>query len=301
MLIFNNIINKEQEGQMNNKSENTQKEINEAITEETDNTAEKSENSEKRTSYIDAEDNLELRKMKFTERLRAKRERFKQYTADMTGKQKLGYFVYYYKWTVLLTVIAVFLAIAIPVTIYKNSRPVAISYAVINRNSDLELDKTWVEDYISYYGFDGSFQVVDNTSVYLDPAEYDENTVHNNSMTDYSQFPIMCHNDYFDVIITDMTGLKFCSEQAVIQPLSYGMYPDLYKLITDKYSDDIVVLDNYLGEKAEFAIDITDTEFAKKLNSGYDRTYVCFSGGSEQNFSNNRKFLNFILDLGLEL
>ena len=46
------------------------------------------------------EDNLELRRMKFKDRIKAKQERLKANTEGMTNWEKFKYYVYYYKWHV---------------------------------------------------------------------------------------------------------------------------------------------------------------------------------------------------------
>lgn len=249
---------------------------------------------------VHTEDSLEIRKMKFFDRIKAKRQKLKDNMADMSAKQKVGYILYYYKWTILLSIIVLVSAIAIPITIYKKTRPVAISYAIINCMADENVNTGLFEDYKEYYGFADSDQIQFNKSIMLDPEEYNVSIVHNSTKSDYTQFPMLCRNNYFDIVITDEKGLLFCSTQSCVQPLDTRLSPDLYNIIKENYSHLIVEMPNYNGDADEFALDISETEFAEKLGLDYDKIYICFPGTSERNIINTKKILDYIFNLGLE-
>lgn len=249
---------------------------------------------------IHTEDNLEIKKMKFSDRIKAKQAKLKENMEGMTTSQKVGYILYYYKGTIIWTILILFAAIAIPITIYNKTRPVAISYAVINCQQDENINTQLFEDYKEYYGFAKSDQIQVSKSIFLNSEDYNTNTIHNYSQSDYSQFPMLCHNDYFDVVFTDEVGLEFCTTQSIIQPLESRLSPDIYNIIKEEYGDLIVESPNYNGDMVEYAIDISDTEFGQSLGTSYDTIYICFPGTSERNFTNSKKMLDFIFDLGLE-
>ena len=238
--------------------------------------------------------------MKFFDRIKAKRQKLKDNMAGMSPKQKAGYILYYYKWTILLSIIILVSAIAIPITIYKKTRPVAISYAIVNCVADENINTRLFEEYKNYYDFAESDQIQFNKSIILDPEEYDVSIVHNSTKSDYTQFPMLCRNNYFDIVITDEKGLLFCSTQSCAQPLDTRLSPDLYNIIKENYSHLIVEMPNYNGDADEFALDISETEFAEKLGLDYDKIYICFPGTSERNIINTKKILNYIFNLGLE-
>lgn len=251
--------------------------------------------------YKNAEDNLELRKMKIGARIKAKRERLKANTEGMTNWEKFKYYVYYYKWHVILGAIAIFCIIAIPMAIYKNSRPVSISYAVVNSPAPENINEKLFNEYAAYYNMTDGYQIRNSIYVTLSQADYENEFGKEEGDSSYTQFPTLCWNNYFDIIITNETGLNYCSINGLIQPIEDRLYDDIYTAIKEKYPRAMVTSLNYDNDPVEYAIDISDTQFAKDLNVGYDKIYVCFPGGSEQNITNVRRFLNYVLELDIEI
>ncbi|MBQ8413226.1 MAG: hypothetical protein IJX12_06440 [Lachnospiraceae bacterium] len=284
-------------------SENTTETVDDiGDTDSTDNNnIDDTDSTKKDNKELHTEDNLEIAQLGFFGRIKAKHQRFLDNAQGMTKAEKLKYFLYYYKERILISMVVIFLAIAIPVTIYNKSRPVAIAYAVVNCDSPKFIKTELFEDYKDFYNFADSTQILDDKDVHLDAAEYNENTVHSTAATDYSQFPILCHNNYYDIIFTDLTGMEFLAHESVVLTLQKGLSTDMYNLINEEYSHLILEVPNYNGDLTPYAIDITDTEFAKELNLGYSPVYVCFPGNSERNIINSKKMLNYILDLGLDL
>lgn len=247
------------------------------------------------------EDNLELRRMKFKDRIKAKQERLKANTEGMTNWEKFKYYVYYYKWHVVFGALAIFCLIAIPTAIYKNSRPVSISYAVVNSTNPYEINEDALLDYARYYNIVDGYQIRNNLSVTLNQTDYESELVKEEGNSSYTQFPTLCYNNYFDIIITDEVGLHYCTTASLVQPLEDRLFDDIYMAIEEKHPGIIVQSLNYDNKPVEFAIDISNTEFIKSLNVGYDKVYVCFPGGSEENLLNIRRFLNYVLELDIEI
>ena len=251
--------------------------------------------------YKNTEDNLELRKMKIGARIKAKRERLKANTEGMTNWEKFKYYVYYYKWHVILGAIAIFCIIAIPMAIYKNSRPVSISYAVVNSPAPENINEKLFNEYAAYYNMTDGYQIRNSIYVTLSQEDYENEFGKEEGDSSYTQFPTLCWNNYFDIIITNETGLNYCSINGLIQPIEDRLYDDIYTAIKEKHPRAMVTSLNYDDDPVEYAIDISDTQFAKDLNVGYDKIYVCFPGGSEQNITNVRRFLNYVLELDIEI
>ncbi len=247
------------------------------------------------------EDNLELRRLKFKDRIKAKQERLKANTEGMTNWEKFKYYVYYYKWHVVFGALAIFCLIAIPTAIYKNSRPVSISYAVVNSTNPYEINEDALLDYARYYNIVDGYQIRNNLSVTLNQTDYESELVKEEGNSSYTQFPTLCYNNYFDIIITDEVGLHYCTTASLVQPLEDRLFDDIYMAIKEKHPGIIVQSPNYDNKPVEFAIDISNTEFIKNLNVGYDKVYVCFPGGSEENLLNIRRFLNYVLELDIEI
>ena len=264
-------------------------------------TAEGSDNDNSLDSKKFTEDNLELRRMRFKDRLRAKSERFKENTEDMSTWGKFKYFVYYYKWHVILTGLAIFLAISIPTSIIKNNRPVSISYAVVNSPAPEQIKEKLFNDYAKHYNIADGYQIRNNLYVTLSQKGYEENMGQQEGNSSYTQFPTLCYNDYYDIILTDKSGLEYCTSTSLVQPLEYRLYDDIYTELKEKYPNIMITSPDYEGKQVEFALDVSDTQFIKDLNVGYEQVYICFPGDSEQNIINIRRFLKYIFDLDIEI
>ena len=247
------------------------------------------------------EDNLELKRMSFRDRTRAKREKFKKNMEGMTKKEKIGYFLYYYKWKIVFGLLIIALAITIPVTIYRNNRPVAISYAIINSHYPENINDNAFDDYMNFYGYTSKQQIITSNYSYLDLETYEEDYAANSNSANFTSLPMLCYNGYFDIIITDKTGLRYCAAQSLIQPLDSALYPDVYKAISIDYADTIVSTENTNGTKKEYGIDISDTAFAKSLNLDYSDVYIGFIGITDRNLANSRKIMNYIFKLNLDI
>ncbi len=255
------------------------------------------------------EDNLELFGMSSSDRRKAKRERLRKNMEGMSKKEKISYLVYYYKWPVILSVLAVIVIGYIGVSVYKNSRPVALGYAVINCASPKLINQDVIDDYMDFYDFDNGYQIVDAQGVRMSVSEYEElsasGTLDNN--TDYSQFPLLCWNGYYDIIFTDADGLEYCSKESVIEPLDTAFTNDLNEIIYSEYADIMVESPNYDDQPELYALDVTDNEIIKELNLNLDEVYICFPATSPQNkdrdrnMTNRKRILNFIFELDLEI
>lgn len=260
-----------------------------------------SDNSSNKKVKNNSEDNLELRRMSLKARLHAKAERFRENTADMSTWDKIKYFVYYYKWHVILTALAIFLLIAIPTSIIKNNRPVSISYAVVNSPAPEQIKEKLFNEYAEHYNIVKGYQIRNNLYVTLSQKGYEENIVQQEGNSSYTQFPTLCYNDYYDIILTDKAGLEYCTSTSLVQPLEDRLYDDILTELKEKYPDIIVTSPDYDGKRVEFALDVSNAEFIKELNVGYDKVYVCFPGDSEQNTINIRRFLKYIFSLDIEI
>lgn len=252
---------------------------------------------------LKTDDRLELSSLTKHERRKILRQRFKDDMAEMDTRGKIRHFFSYNIWKIIATVAVIVITLIIAGSIYKNKRPVVLSYAILNSPNVYTLNTDIMESsYMDYYGFTDKQQIVSLTSVSMDLETFDENYNKNPNTAAYTSFPINCMNNYYDIIISDKKGVECCANKSRIYPLNQSLDTDLYDIMaSDQYKVRILsVADNY-GDIQEFAIDISDTNFAKTLNLGYDDVYICFPGLSEENFLNVRRVLNFIFDLEIEL
>ena len=239
------------------------------------------------------ENKLELAVMSKKERRAAKKAAFREYTSAMSGKEKISYFFYCYKWHIIIPICCVLLILCYGMAFYKNSRPKALSYAVLNA---YEFDKSFHEDYLSYFNMPEN-RVVQATAGYIVNYDYYKTNMVSASKdgTDYSTFSLTCETGTFDVIIGDEAGIKYCTFVEIVQPLDLYFTEEQYTALEDyivKFQDSSYTFYPY-------AIDISDTEFAKGLNLEYSKVYMAFPGVTEENMTNSLRLLEYVL--GIEL
>lgn len=248
------------------------------------------------------EDKLEFATMSRKERRAAKRKRLKETTEGMTFVQKLQYFLYAYKMEILLPLIVIIAVSLIVVAFFRGNKPIALSYAVVNCEDLEALDSSVIEtDYWNYYGFDDNYQFQKVLDLKYDPSTSTNEASKDAESGNYIAFPTLCDENYYDIIITNKRGLEYLSESSIIHTLGEALPSDLYDIFTADYNDQITTSPAYTGKSAPYAINISDTDFAKKLNPGYDDVYICFPGVSEDNQKRVKQICNFIFGLGLDL
>lgn len=236
------------------------------------------------------------------ERRAAKRKRLKETTEGMTFVQKLQYFLYAYKMEILLPLIVIIAISLIVVAFFRGNKPIALSYAVVNCEDLEALDSSVIEtDYWNYYGFDDNYQFQKVLDLKYDPSTSTNEVSKDAESGNYIAFPTLCDENYYDIIITNKRGLEYLSESSIIHTLGEALPSDLYDIFTADYNAQITTSPAYTGKSAPYAINISDTDFAKKLNPGYDDVYICFPGVSEDNQKRVKQICNFIFGLGLDL
>lgn len=230
------------------------------------------------------EDSLEIAMLSRKERRKYRKKKLRETLSLMTPGEKFKYLVYYYKWPVIITLAVLLIAALAGRTLYMNSRPVALSYAIVNADSEtLQVD--FVEDYLQSFHLEKGYQVHANTGFRTateTDAGYDDD--------DYVQFSLLCRDQYYDVILTDKAGMEFLSGGGLLvepgQVLSSSQLSPLTdRLVKSAGSDNVR---RYAG------IDISDTALARLLHTGYSQVYLCFPGTSDQNKENAARFTQWI-------
>lgn len=247
-----------------------------------------------------SEDNLEISKLKFKDKIRAKIERFKNNTADMSRKEKIKYFIYYYKWKLLLLVLLLFCTVSIPMAIYKHSRPVALSYVIINNADTNKVNTEPIDDYLEFYDIKKNHQVLSNSS-HVNLDDYKAALQNSSTSADYEQFPTLCINGYYDVIITDIKGIEFCKSADLIQPLNNVLSADMQYELEEKYKEKICGQSSEHPDILGYYLDISDTEFAKGLGLSYDKIYLCFPGSTDDRQTNAKRVIKFAFMLDCDI
>lgn len=245
------------------------------------------------------ESHLELSELNLKDRIKADIARQMAYMADMSIKEKISYFLYYYKWKILLGLVLIVCLISIPVAIYRNSRPIALSYAVINNNSSESSDNAIINEYLEYYNLNDGYQVHSDNYFYLNLNKYESGTEIDN--TNYEQFLTLCSNDYFDILISDRQGIVFLLDLNMIQPIDDIMNEPMLAEFKQKYPDRLIQTTYDSDNQSVFYIDISKTDFAESLNLSYNKVYLCFPSGNDKNIINARRIIKFIFNLNSEI
>lgn len=287
--------NNEQKASTDTIKEIKKSQSNESVPEDTKET-ESEKDSKDAKPTVNTEDNLELHSLSFRDRQRAKRARLKEHMDGMSKGQKFGYVLSYYKGKIILGLILLAICIAIPVTIYKKSRPVALSYCIVNAPEPSAVDTSFVDEYLDFYNLNGAYQLESDVTVHLDKDSYLEEYSQNSSASIYTELPMLCFNGYYDVMIMDEKGLEYCAMQEIIYPLRNYLPAEIYSEVESR----ICSADDNDGVNVPFAIDISDTDFAKGLKLGYDKVYLGFPGNTERNYINAKRMLKFILHLDID-
>ena len=237
------------------------------------------------------EDNrLDMQALSRKEKRKFKKEQMRETTEGMTPSEKRKYYLYYYKERIIIISLATIVAVILGIQIYQGTRPVTISYAVINCKNQLEFNANAFEQYAKDINKKKGHQIRGETNVELKKDEYTQSYENNANSQKYINFETMATADYYDVIFTDMEGAVYCGMMEIFYPLDKFLEPEDYEKIKDR----IVVLRNMKDEPTEYAIDISDTEFAKSLNLGYDDIYIGFPGDQQDNHDRVKEFLNYL-------
>lgn len=228
------------------------------------------------------------------DRFKARYQQEQSKMKDMDTSSKLQYLWDYYKWPAILIIVLVFGTFKLGTTIYKNSRPLGLSAAVLN-NMNIEDDVAGniEKSFRYYYEYDKGTRVLIDTTLIIDPEKAAETmaAANTSTMTSYEQLAAKSFNGYFDVIITDRKGLDYCSQQDLIYPLNFYFPKDVY----EDLSEYIVTSIDIDGETSDYALDISNSDVAQKWNLSYDEIYICFSGATYDNYANAIRLINQVL------
>ncbi len=236
------------------------------------------------------DDRLEQRGLSRKEKRKYKKEKLQETMEGMSPSEKRKYLLYYYKEVIIIALAIIASAAVIGRTIYRNSRPITISYVVVNCVNQLEFNLDAVEDYAKAIGKYDGCQVKGDTNVKILKDEYTQSYEDNANSQIYINFTTMATSDYYDVVFTNYEGAVYCGGMDIFYPLDKYLDKETYNKIKDR----IVKIDNMAGQPAELAIDISDTEFAKSLNVGYDDIYIGFPGDQERNHVAVKDLLDYL-------
>ena len=248
------------------------------------------ENAEKEEPL---EDNLENYTKNIFIKFKHEREQIRKRTKDMSSFERFKYIFYYYKWTIFFTFLGILFIAYIISLIYENTRPVGFSYAIVN-SYDISNDTNTqvIDDYLTAYNIDHGYKVESVKDVTLNKQVLDSGSDETTTYK-YMSFSTYCDNDYFDVIFTDMEGLKICAFNGQAHPADEVISADNMA----KCSDRLVTVLGQDGRDAVYGIDVSDVPAIQAMNLRYQQVYLCFPGDTERNITTANNFLTYLLSL----
>lgn len=228
--------------------------------------------------------------------------RMKYEMHDMTGFQKFKYILYYGKVYIIILCVLIAGSIYCIHTMSQNSRPVGISYVILNCNNQTSAltpasEGSPIKQYLEDNGLlTPKYQNHSNTRVMVDletqEDDYYKDILSSGFLTQFREF---MSTDFYDVIITDKKGLDYCikSETKIRLKVMDDVLSD--ELLNDDTIKEHTVTEKDLtGIDYRVALDIRDTEFAKALKLPYDDIYLCYGGTSEENKKNAEQLTRYI-------
>ncbi len=248
-------------------------------------------------SAVNTETGLELASMTKKERKLAKKQKYLETTKDMSPFEKFQYIFMYYKWYFIVPIAAVFFLIYLGNTIYKNSIPVTLNYVILNIEDEAAIDRSFEADYSEIFKIEGKHRYIASLSYNIDYEYFLENKnyVTSSNSTDYNILSLECEYGDHDVIITNQAGLTYCSSQRIARPLRQYFSANTYDILEEYMHDSL----NPQGIVEAYALDISNTDFAKNLNLNYTDVYLIFPGTTEENKSNAYQLVEYIFNVEL--
>lgn len=237
-------------------------------------------------------------------KLRANHQRCLDNMEGMSKKEKTKYFLYFYRGYIIMGIILLLLAIAIPIHIYNKNKPVAISYAVLNQTSFYTTSKSSINDYMDYFNYDSRYKAEEYTGIQLRPHRDEPTTemadniaiaYQDETSAGYIQFPLLCRDGYIDFVLMDMDAIKCLEGSDLFISLEDTLSSDTYHQLLAKYPElKIISIKNADGSTIDFAIDVSDTEFAKGFDISYTEVYLAFPKTKDTSNTKPKQLIEFI-------
>ena len=245
---------------------------------------------EEKPAEITEQSRLDLQGLSRKEQRRIKKEQLAETISDMTPFQKFKYLLYFYKELIIVAIIVFAALWFITSNAYRVTRPVTISYSIINCGDSLEFHPEPFTEYAEAIGKGKGYQIKGDSNVVITGEENSGKYEANINGEIFVNFMNLVGSDYYDVLFTDDVAAKFCTNVDVFTPLNEYLDADTYNLVKDH----IVTFKDSKGNTIEAVVDVSDTAFAKSLNVGYDKVYIGFPGKQERNHQAVKEFLEYL-------
>ena len=247
---------------------------------------------EKKEEDAFTEDKLELATMSFSERRKVKKKRREKEMEGMNRKERFKYLLYYYQWPIILTIMIGGCLIWLIVAVLHSKPPVALSSAILNcKNSEIV-----PENIFSTYMTEANINTTYRTVVefyHLDQSTLMDDFHDDPNNGDFTRFPTLARESYYDIVIADRGGLDYCANTEVAIYPDYVLPLDLIEALKPYEAE---AKDSY-GQTFVYGYDISGTDFAKSLDLGYDEIFICFPGSTSESQMHAENFIRYIFNI----
>ena len=247
---------------------------------------------EKKEEESFVEDKLELATMSFSERRKAKKAKREKEMEGMNRKQRIKYLLYYYQWPIIITLLVGGCVIWLILAVTRSKPPVALSAAVLNCSDRSLITEEIFADYMVEANINTTYRTVVEC-FHLDQNTLMEDFYNDPSNGEFTRFPALARESYYDIVITNRGGLDYCSNTEIAIYPDYVLSLDLLEALKPYEAE---AKDAY-GQTFVYGYDISDTDFAKSLNLGYDEVFICFPGSTSESQMHAENFIRYIFKL----
>ncbi len=214
----------------------------------------------------------------------------KEILASMTFKEKVSYLWEYYKWIPIVTVLVIGSLISMIPGFIENSKEVLIGGMTINVILDEKTEQVLTDELFAFIGgTDPSRQKVTLGSSIL--LETDESGDASSAYAVAMQLAAEVSVSELDYILTDPVGKALLENQGLVTTLDAVFSAEYLETIQER----IVYIKNYEGAEVPFAIDLTDTAFAKACHLEKFGLYIAFPGNTGRNDQLD-EFVDYLLN-----
>ncbi len=256
---------------------------------------------------------LETNTLKLIPRIKAKYHHCLSNMEGMTKGEKIKYFIYFYRGTIILLALILLLLITVPMYIIKANKPIAISYAIINQDSFYPASEDGINGYMDYFGYADDYTVRNYSGIQLEDVSTEATATDSTNTSDgsdlyltyqdesnagYVQFPLLCRDGSLDFVLMDKVALKYCEESDLFLSLEDALSPEGYRQLLEKYPDlEIINIKDPQDNSIPCVINISHTDFAKDFDLSYDEVYLVFPKTKDASNKKPKELIEYIFGI----
>lgn len=242
------------------------------------------------------ENALEMATMTWKEKMQYKKNIRQQRMSSMDQKEKISYVINYYKWHFIIGLFAIVCLAYTGRVIYRMTWPTVLELAIVNNKDETKYKEYIPNAYREYYELNYKNYIEIYGDLFV--SENEDTTEVGLTMSNYQTLGYYNMYDMLDVIICDKEALKLLVSTDDTTAIDLSMDEELYKQIEEH----VIIMSDPKGVKNDgkpyaVALDITDTEFAKKCHLSYHDVYLLIPSTKYEDNENTINFIKFVFGL----